>query len=115
MPTANKVHMEKKKEMVRMSLVNRYQSRQATIRLKKLAMPPMVGIGVICSFLSSGTSKRWKRLTTLIRGGMTSIAIMNAVTKARMLNLKAEKFRLIWFSSCSIADIGTGKISINAY
>jgi hypothetical protein len=46
---------------------------------------------------------------------MTSIAIMNAVTKARMLNLKAEKFRLIWFSSCSIADIGTGKISINAY
>jgi len=109
------VDMEKKKEMVRMSLVKRYHSRQGITRLAKLAIPPIVGMGVLCSFLSSGTSKRWKRLTTLMSGGMTNIATMNAVTNARMLNLNAEKLRLISFSSCSIADIGFGKIRIYTY
>jgi hypothetical protein len=36
----------------------------------------------------------------LINGGITIIATTNAVTKARMPNLKAEKERSIWSNGC---------------
>src|SRR5215218_2683753 len=114
-PIANNTAIEKKKEITKTSFVKWNQSRQAMIIPVQDAIPPMVGIGVLCSFRMSGTSKSLKRLMILIRGGITNMATIKAVIKASTANLKEVKLRSIWIKMLCMLAIGSRKIAITAY
>lgn len=84
MPVAKRTTMEKKKQIVKKSFENLNHSRQVIIIARQTAIPPIVGIGITCSFRKSGTSYNLKRVISLISGGINSIAKTNAVTKHSM-------------------------------
>src|SRR5688500_15741405 len=95
MPMKNSMAREKKNEIIKLSLENWNQMAQATAMPAHDAMPPIVGMGVMCSFRRSGTSNNLNLLMILMSGGMTIIATTKAVTKAIIPNLNWEKSRSI--------------------
>ena len=87
MPIAISTAAEKKKEITKISFENGNQRVQATAIPIQVAIPPMVGIGVICSFRTSGTSNSLNLCINLIKGGITMRAATKDVMNARMPNL----------------------------